>query len=228
MISNYDIILFDSDNTLYNHFLHERTALDETFELCGKNPLTEDEYLLYRKINSDIWKEIEIGFPKDKNPLVERFRRFKEASGLSFSPDEINAAYIERLSEQCSPFPETFEVCKTLSSTHKLYVITNGTEYIQVKRYNRSPLLPFFSGLFTAASVGIQKPQKGFFDSVLKQIGNPPKNKVLIVGDSLSSDILGGINSGLDTCWFNPQHAQPSKNILPTYEIDTLTALISR
>ncbi|MBQ2841117.1 MAG: YjjG family noncanonical pyrimidine nucleotidase [Oscillospiraceae bacterium] len=225
MLSNYDIILFDSDNTLYNHGIHEKTAIFEAFSLYGEE-IDDERYLLYRRINDDIWKEFERGISHTDGPLVERFRRFSDASGISLCPFRINELYVEALSNQCSPFPDSYEVCKKLSETHKLYIITNGTESIQLKRYEVSPLRPFFSGIFTAAGIGIQKPKKEFFDRVLEKIGNPEKRRVIVIGDSLTSDILGGVNAGLDTCWYNPEHKENSMDFSPTYEIESLKSLL--
>lgn len=225
MLSKYDIILFDSDNTLYDHGIHERTAIFEAFELYG-TPISEELYLRYREINDDIWKEFELGIEHEDGPLIERFRRFSKQCGVEFSPFRINELYVESLSNQCSPFPASFEVCKKLSETHKLYIITNGTESVQLRRFNASPLKPFFSDIFTAASIGVQKPKKEFFDRVLEKIGSPARGRIIIIGDSLTSDILGGKNAGIDTCWYNPGHKENKTEISPTYEIDDLRKLI--
>ncbi len=225
MLSKYKIILFDSDNTLYDHYIHERTAIFCAFSQYGVK-LSEEQYLLYTKINDDIWKEFERGITYDGGPLIERFRRFSKESGIQLSPSDINELYIEALSNQCSPFPESEAVCRALSKTHTLYIITNGTESVQLKRYASSPLRPYFSGIFTATSIGIQKPQAEYFRRVLEKIGNPSPDEVIVIGDSLTSDILGGINSGLDTCWYNPKHKENTLELSPTYEIDKLTALI--
>lgn len=225
MLSKYDIILFDSDNTLYDHNIHERSAIFEAFEQYGE-PITEEMYLLYRKVNDDIWKEFERGVEHEEGPLIERFRRFSSLTGTAFSPFRMNELYVDALSLQCSPFPASFEVCKALAERHALYIITNGTESVQLRRFNASPLRPFFTDIFTAAGIGIQKPQKEYFDRVLSRIGNPDRGRVIIVGDSLTSDILGGVNAGIDTCWFNPERKKNTMDFSPTYEIDDLRMLL--
>ncbi len=225
MLSKYDIILFDSDNTLYDHNIHERSAIFQAFEQYGA-PITEEMYLLYRKVNDDIWKEFERGVKHEKGPLVERFVRFSNFTGTAISPHRINELYVEALSRQCSPFPDSLEVCKALSEQHTLYIITNGTESVQLRRFHSSPLRPFFADIFTAAGMGVQKPQKEFFDRVLSRIGNPDSDRVIIIGDSLTSDILGGVNAGIDTCWFNPEHKKNAMDFSPTYEIDDLKKLL--
>ena len=225
MLSKYDIILFDSDNTLYDHGIHEKTAITEAFYAAGES-ITDEEYALYAKINDGIWKEFEKGIKHKDGPLVERFIRFFRETKKNISPHLINDLYVQALSEQCAPFPDSFDVCKSLSERHTLYIITNGTESVQIKRYNASPLRPFFSGIFTASSVGAQKPTREYFDRVLRALGNPPRERILIVGDSLSSDILGGINSGIDTCWYNPSEKENTSEIKPTYEIRSLRELL--
>lgn len=225
MLSKYDIILFDSDNTLYDHEIHERTAIFEAFALYGQ-PITEEMYLLYSKINDDIWKEFERGTEHEDGPLIERFRRFSRTAGLELSPFRINELYVEALSNQCSPFPASFEVCAALSKTHKLFIVTNGTESVQLRRFEASPLRPFFSDIFTAAAMGVQKPKREYFDLVLEKIGLSDRRRAIIVGDSLTSDILGGVNAGIDTCWYNPAHAENKMSFSPTYEIDDLKKLL--
>ncbi|MBR5542685.1 MAG: YjjG family noncanonical pyrimidine nucleotidase [Oscillospiraceae bacterium] len=225
MLSKYDIILFDSDNTLYSHDNHEKCALFEAFKAYGVC-IDEENYLLYRNINSDVWREFERGITHAHGPLIERFMRFSAASDIELSPERINSLYIEALSDQCSPFAESSEVCRTLSKKHTLYIITNGTESVQLKRYERSPLRPFFSGIFTAAGIGVQKPKEEFFRRVFEKIGNPEKSRVIIIGDSLTSDILGGVNCGIDTCWYNPKRQKNTFDFSPTYEIENLKQLL--
>lgn len=225
MLSKYDILLFDSDNTLYDHGVHEKTAIFEAFSLYGQK-ITDEQYLLYKKINDDIWKEFERGIEHTDGPLIERFRRFAEITGMELSPAEINELYIEALSNQCSPFPASFEVCQSLARTHRLYIITNGTESVQLRRFERSPLRPFFEDIFTAAAIGIQKPKKEYFDRVLEKIDCFDRSRAVVIGDSLTSDILGGINAGIDTIWYNPGFNEHPENICPAYEIHDLKELI--
>ncbi len=225
MLSKYDILLFDSDNTLYDHSIHEKAALNSAFSSVGE-VLTPEELAVYTKINDDIWKEFEKGVKHEKGPLVERFVRFFDAVGKNISPVLINELYVEALGNQCSPFPDSFEVCKVLSKRYTLYIITNGTESVQIKRYNSSPLRPFFSGIFTASAIGAQKPTAEYFDRVFEKLGNPPRGRAVVIGDSLSSDILGGINAGVDTCWYNPSGKENTSDVRPTYEIKSLRELL--
>ena len=226
MLSKYDILLFDSDNTLYDHGIHEKTAIFEAFSLYGQE-ITDEQYLLYKKINDDIWKEFERGIQHTDGPLIERFRRFSETTGIELAPDRINGLYVEALSNQCSPFPSSFEVCRTLAKSHKLYIITNGTESVQLRRFERSPLRPFFKDIFTAAAIGIQKPKKEYFDRVLEKINCTDRTRTVVIGDSLTSDILGGINAGIDTVWYNPGFCEHPENISSTYEIHDLKELVA-
>ncbi len=225
MLKKYDVILFDSDNTLFDHEKHEKAALYEAFNEYG-TPLTDSLYELYRGINNDVWKEFEKGIALPDGPLIERFRRLNARAGTGLDEERINSLYVASLANQCSPFPDSHLVCSTLSKTHKLYIITNGTHEVQTRRYERSPLRPFFSGLFTATDVGVPKPSREYFERVLSELDIKDKSRAVIVGDSLSSDILGGVNSGIDTCWFNPRGDKNSSGIFPTYEISDLKQLI--
>ncbi len=225
MLSKYDILLFDSDNTLYDHGIHEKTAIFEAFSQYGTE-ITEEQYQLYRKINDDIWKEFERGIEHKEGPLIERFRRFSHLTGMELSPFKINELYIEALSNQCSPFPASAGVCKALSQTHRLYIITNGTESVQLRRFENSPLRPYFCDIFTAASLGVQKPKREYFDRVLEKTGCVDRARAVIIGDSLTSDILGGVNAGIDTVWYNPHFHENTGIAKPTYEIHDLKELI--
>ena len=227
MLNRYKVLLFDSDNTLFNHNAHEKLALAEAFAEYGE-PLKEGVYELYHEINANCWKEFELGVIHPRGLFIERFDRLAKKTNASFDPERMNAIFTPALGRQSVPFEDSYEVCEKLSKTHTLYIITNGTHSIQLYRYERSPLRPFFSGIFTAESMGANKPKAEFFENVLRQIGNPPKSDCIVIGDSLTSDMQGGVNAGIDTCWFNPNALKNPYDFSVTYEIRSLRELLPR
>ena len=117
------------------------------------------------------------------------------------------------------------DICKTLSEHCDLYIITNGFRHIQTGRFSASPLLPFFKQVFISQDIGVEKPDPRFFAFVEDHIPSFQKQTALVVGDSLSSDIAGGLQYGLDSCWFNPSGVMPPENMKIHYTISSLSEL---
>lgn len=121
--------------------------------------------------------------------------------------------------------PQAMEVCRRLSRDCRLYILTNGVEATQESRLTRSGLRPYLSGVFVSETTGYQKPQREYFEYVFSHIPRFDKNRALMVGDSLTSDMKGGEGAGLATCWYNAAHAPNNANVKIDYEIDDLRQL---
>ena len=156
--------------------------------------------------------------------LRQRFATFFSPLGIYEDPDIINYNYLTYLSNEVFFIKDAKEVCKKMKEKCKVYVLTNGVERVQKKRLEKSGLLEYIDDVFISETVGSQKPDYSFYEYVYKKIGKPDKTRIIMLGDSLSSDIQGGINFGIDTCWFNPKHIENNKIIGDkiTYEIDNL------
>lgn len=227
----YDIILFDADGTLYDFDASEREALTETLVWAGL-PTDEGTMMLYHEINARQWQALERGETTRERLRTERFEIFiaeMEKNGYVSDKTAVMMAdsYIEKLSHQCILIPEAVEVCRKLSEKCTLYIVTNGTAWVQKSRFASSPLNEYITKTYISEEIGCAKPAREFFDAVLADIGisyEQAQKRAVVIGDSISSDIMGGINSGLDTCWYNPK-SKSSGDVNPTYTVTSLYEL---
>ncbi|MGN0464468.1 MAG: YjjG family noncanonical pyrimidine nucleotidase [Acutalibacteraceae bacterium] len=223
----YKYILFDADDTLLDFKQDERNAFFALFK--EKNlPCGDDLYAEYSKINLDLWKRFERREIDKKYIMDHRFTDFLEKEGIGGDGKDFNNRYCFHLSEGGVKIKNADKVCSTLKAKgYKLYIITNGVKYIQDKRFKKSGLIGYFEYCFISESVGYQKPMPEFFDVVFEKLGDCDRSKYLVVGDSLTSDIKGGKNAGIDTCWFNVSNIRNDADIVPDYTIYELNELLN-
>ena len=199
----YDIVLFDADGTLFDFLRSEDEAVRETMKVFGIAP-TDALVADYSRINDSLWKMLERGEIEKQVLLYRRFEIFCEKYGFVCDAKEMARTYMEKLSQKAYLLAGAEELCQSLLGKVKMYIVTNGVEFIQKGRYSRSGMEKYFDGVFISGVVGYEKPSVEYFECVAKNIPSFDKNRTLIVGDSLTSDIKGGINYGIDTCWYNP------------------------
>lgn len=217
----YEYILFDADDTLLDFQDCEEHALHALLLYAG-GKASDDEKTVYKKINAEWWRRFEHGEVTKTQLTVGRFADTCDALGLNCDPNDLSGYYIDRLGEGAKLMDGAMEICRALYGKCRMYIITNGIQKVQESRWNRTAIKDMFDGLFISEAIGYQKPRPEYFDYVFSAIGNPPKDRVLIVGDSLTSDIAGGIAAGTDTCWVNPT-GKSAGNLSPTYIIKSLT-----
>lgn len=199
----YDIILMDADDTVFDFGKAEINALHRLFTMYNI-PWTEDNVHRYQQINDEMWREFEKGDITKSFLLDNRFARFFEAIGFSGDGVKANSDYLDGLAEGNILLPGALDLCRKIKQLGaKLYLATNGVTRVQKKRLATSELADLCDGIFVSEEAGSQKPQKEYFDFVFSRLGNPPKEKVLMVGDSLSSDIKGAVAYGIPCCWLN-------------------------
>jgi 2-haloacid dehalogenase len=219
----YTWLLFDADDTLFDYPLAEGKALHSTFEHFGQ--VYRSEYLrIYQVFNRQVWAEFERGETTAAELRLKRFRLLFNEIDLPLNPPDFSQRYLENLAQASDLFPQAAEVMKALSDRYHIALVTNGLKEVQRPRLERSAIRPSIEKIFISEEMGAAKPHAGFFEAVFREIGNPPKTEVLIIGDSLTSDIKGGIDYGIDTCWFNPS-GKPS-TMPVTYTIRSLSQLL--
>ncbi len=223
-------VLLDLDDTILDFHASEAVAIVKTFQELG---VPHDEAWLerYSQINLEQWRLLETGaFTRDEI-LVRRFRLLYDEMGIGVDPEETQTRYAKNLGMTHFFVTGAEEMLERLSARYDLYLVTNGIAEVQDPRLAASGILPYFKGVFISERVGYMKPQKEYFDSVFSVIGEDRREGSVIVGDSLTSDILGGINAGIPTIWFNLRGNPPRAHIPPTATItklDELDAVLER
>jgi 2-haloacid dehalogenase len=226
---SYQIILFDADDTLFDYSKSESFALTNAFKLIGIE-CSDNIVQSYRFINQQLWYDYEKGIIELELLRSERFKRLFAEHDLmtEFNADDFSINYIKYLGEGTFLIQGAVDICNYfLSQGIRIAVITNGIKEVQLGRISKSELSTSFEHIIISEDAGFQKPHRGIFEYAFNKLNFQDKSKVLIVGDSLSSDIQGGINYGIDTCWFNPNRKVNSTGIKPTFEINKLEELLS-
>ncbi len=222
-MKKYKTILFDSDQTLLDFTMSERVALFETLSFYNVSP---DTGLLetYRRCNREAWRLFEQGKMEKCDIVLYRFRKFCEICLLNIDPAEMNDRYLEQLCQTGFLIDGASDVLRTLFGKYTLYIVTNGIDHVQRSRLKNAGITHFFSDVFTSEEIGAPKPSRTYFESVFERIPFQ-KEQALIIGDSLSSDIAGGIGSGIDTCYINWDHKTHAED--PTYEVFDLREVLT-
>lgn len=177
---------------------------------------------MYRRINNNIWKEYEKGNINQKELKIKRFKILSDKLNIKFDEHEFAKTYMKYLSSSSFLYKESLPPIKDLSKNYKLLIITNGLSSVQNNRIKKSPISKYFDDIIISEEAGFQKPNPYIFEYSLRKFNEIDKRKVLIIGDSLTLDIQGGINFGIDTCWFNPEKLKNDTKLKPTYEISNI------
>lgn len=217
-------MLFDLDNTLLDFSAAEDIAFRKMVADQGfsySDTLKTD----YQILNQKLWQAYEHGEKSRDEVVTTRFSLFFETLGKEVDGILLENRYRLYLEEGNQLMDGALELMKELSLRFDLYIVTNGVSETQDKRLKSSGLFPFFKGVFVSEDTGFQKPMKEFFDWCFAKVPNIDIETTLIIGDSLSADIQGGINVGMDTCWINPFKVKNTSAIQPTYEISHLNEL---
>ena len=216
----FKVILWDVDATLLNFEKAEEAGIRGCFEKYNLGECTDEMLENYKVINRGYWQAMERGEIEKPVLLVKRFEDFLNAYGLDSSVAAgFNELYQILLGETVVFYENALETVQALKGKVLQCAVTNGTKVAQDGKLRNSGLDKEFDHVFISEVVGVEKPNKGFFDAVFAEIGEFNKDEVLIVGDSLTSDIQGGVNAGIKTCWFNPKGVANTSMLKPDYEI---------
>ena len=221
---SYSILLFDLDDTLLDFKEIETSALRRLFEQHGY-VFSDGLWQVYNTVNKGLWQEYESGSLSLNKVLNTRFSETMSKFNVAVDGALWERQYRQLLGEGHQRISGALETCQKLSQSYRLFIITNGIRETQIKRLKMSGLYPLFEEIFDSESVGYQKPSKDFFEFVVKHIDNFDMGSALIIGDSLSTDIKGGRQFGIDTCWFNRHAKSNTSEIQATYTIAELTQL---
>lgn len=224
----YRWLLFDADGTLFDYDNAELTALELTLERFGY-AMEAETHALYRQLNGDLWAELEAGTVTAEALRFLRFERLFAALDLPVaSGREAGEYYLVELASHGTLLPGAEDVVRSCARHSRMAIITNGLADVQRKRLGDSPIVDLFETITISDEIGIAKPDRRIIDLTLDSMGDPPREEVLIIGDSLSSDIQGGINAGIDTCWLSPNGSEaPVGGPAPTHRISVLEELLS-
>ena len=222
----YKFLLFDLDHTLLDFDAAEDVALTQLLKEEGVADIQEyKDY--YIPMNKALWKDLELK-KITKNELVNtRFAKLFAHFGIEKDGAYLAERYQFFLSKQGQIFPGVEDLLKKLiHQGYELYAATNGITYIQTGRLEQSGIAPFFKEIFISEQLHTQKPDAAFYEKIGARIPNFDKKYALMIGDSLSADIQGGNNAGIDTIWYNPHHLENKTQAQPTYEVDSYQALL--
>ncbi len=217
----YRFALFDADNTLLDFTRSEREALTDCLRMRG---LPHDHAVItrYSAINDDHWKMLERGETTREKLRIDRFAVFFREFGFDHDPEKMADDYLEALSGKSYPMDGAEDLIDQIAGHCRLFIITNGVGVVQNRRFNVTSMAKHFEGVFISEEVGYSKPDKQFFDVVAASIPDFDPSDALVIGDSLTSDIQGGINAGIHTCWFNPGHKVAPAHLTIQHTVRTL------
>jgi 2-haloacid dehalogenase len=221
---NYTILLFDLDDTLLDFCANESDSLKKLFAQYGYD-FSNELFSVYNSVNKQLWADYENGNISLDNVLNTRFFLTMLRLGKVVDGVEWEKKYRELLGNGCQLIDGALKIIKDLSLTHRLFIITNGINLTQIKRLKQSGLYDFFEAVFDSESIGHQKPSKEFFDYVMSHIKDFEIKEALVIGDSYKTDMIGGIQAGIDTCWINRNGQEIINEYKSTYTIKSLLGL---
>lgn len=218
----FTTILMDADNTIFDFPLCEYNALKNTIINSGME-FNNYIYNSFSIINDRLWKELEQNKTTRSELKIQRFRELIEKCFHGFgNPDVLAGEYVAQLSRQGTLIDGAYTALEELSELFDMYIITNGMQIVQRGRFARTDITRFIRKIYISEEIGFQKPMKEFFDYVLSDIPEKDKGKILVVGDSLTSDMQGGRNAGLTTCLYDPNNRVKMPDELCDYRINKL------
>lgn len=218
------VLLFDADGTLLDFKKSEEVGLHHVFEEFQiPNPIACRSY--YLELNDQLWKDFELGKIERQHIFDVRFQMMLDTFNIDGDGKQMEQRYREWLNQGSHTIQGALALIQELAKEYDLYIVTNGVSKTQYQRLQDSGLAPYFKDIFVSEDIQAQKPNKAYFDYVLAHIPPVKKEEMLLIGDSLSSDILGANQAGIPSCWFNPDHISNDTSAKPDYEISSLEAL---
>lgn len=229
MIRN-GFVFLDIDNTVLDFSTAEEHALRQALSKRGIS-LTAELLSRYREINDGFWEALERGEVKRERVLVGRFESFLSEIDSDASPEAVQNCYEQILMSGHFFMPGSEELLAGLYGKYRLYLASNGNIKTQDSRLASAGISGYFDDIFISERIGAEKPSAAFFERCFSLIPGFDRKEAIIIGDSLTSDILGGINARIKTCWYNSAGKPPREDIVPDYTVSKLSeipAVLSR
>ena len=221
----YKLILIDADDTLFDYQRAEKYSLDGVFSHFKITEEVEKLRSRYQIINSKLWQDLEKGLVTKDELRHKRFEILFNEFSMNFNPMEASDVYVNHLKKSNFLLDGAYELCQYLHNKYKIVIVTNGIKEVQISRIEKSIIKDFIHHLVISDDVGIAKPDPRIFEHAVNLVGNPDKSEIIMIGDSLSSDIRGAHNFGIDSCWYNIHKIENSSDLTPKYEILGLNEL---
>ena len=215
-------ILYDVDGTLLDFETQEEVALSYCFKKYNLGELSEEKLELYKRINLGYWEMFEKNLITKEKLVVKRFEDYLEALGVKLNAEEVNDTYFSKLGDTIVFKDNSYESVKSLKGKIKQYVVTNGAIRVQKTKLAKSGFDKLMDDVFISDEVGYQKPRKEFFDAIKNRLGDVANDEILIVGDSLTSDMKLADNCNLISCFYNPEKKDYKVDFKIDYEISDL------
>ncbi|MDC5706193.1 pyrimidine 5'-nucleotidase [Vibrio europaeus] len=216
----YDWILFDADETLFHFDAFKGMQL--MFSRKGID-FTQGDFEHYQKINKPLWVDYQNGAITAHELKHTRFKEW--ADKLETTTSELNSSFLEAMADICTVLPGAKELMEAIHGNARMGIITNGFTDLQAIRLEKTGMSQYFEHVIISEEVGVAKPDTAIFSHALEKMGMPCKSKVLMVGDNQHSDILGGLNFGIETCWLNSNGMEQDHSISPHYTVSSLHQL---
>lgn len=224
----YEVILLDADDTLFDFGKAEYTALKILLET--HNLPCDDKYLdSFHLINQSVWHDFEKGLLPQDLINKTRFKRYHDVcfSQYAVNPHDLATEYLTILAQQRFLIDGAQDFIESLVDSCNLYILTNGFASVQTHRIKGSVLAPYISDIFISEVIGYNKPDKRIFQYVLEQLNITNVSKVLMIGDSLTSDVIGANRAQIDVCWYNPHQKRNHTDAIPTYTVSNFDEILS-
>ena len=222
----YQLILFDLDGTLFDYEKAEKFALKNAFAEFGIKQLSDELALNYKEVNHKVWQQFEKQKISAEKLRTERFKILFEYENLNLNPAKFSQRYLFHLSQANFWLKGAQKIVKHFVGKIEMVIITNGLSDVQRSRFGKSDIKNLIPRIFISEEIGIPKPHPEIFEFIFDKLSFADKQKAVIVGDSLNSDIKGANNFGIDSVWFNPNKLKNNSDAVPTFEIYELNELI--
>ena len=222
---NYSLILFDADGTLFDYDKAEAYALQNAFNFM-EIPFSKEFISIYKTINSALWLDFEKGLISPDKIRVERFKQLFDNFNVETDIKKFGDIYLHYFAEAGFLIDGAENIVKKIAEQKNTAIVTNGLSVVQRSRFSKAPIMSLFEDVIISEEIGCAKPNPDFFEITFERLNHKDKNSTIIIGDSLTSDIQGGINFGITTCWFNPKKLPNNSGLTPDFEIQKLEELL--